>query len=233
MKTRRSRRQFLGLTAGLTAAAAGSLTLADSANATESSGKIDEFVRQLMGTLPKQPANGGWSATEDNILGPFYRAGAMYRAKVTPPCEPGRLLVVNGRVWGEDTRKPLAMSILDVWQADEHGVYDNQDPNNQPKITQMTNRARMVTDELGRYEFESIHPGRYKISPTVWRPEHIHFMVSHPGYKTLVTQLYFEGDPHNAADDFIKPSLIMKINKATAHGTTYDTVTFDIVLAKK
>ncbi len=230
---RKSRRKFLTSAGAAVAAAGGALVLPAGVGATETSGTVDAHVRQLLATLPKQPANGGFTATEDNILGPFYRKGAMFRAKVTPPMEPGRLLVVSGRVWGEDTRKPLSMAVLDVWQANDKGVYDNQDPNNQPGLTEFTNRARMVADEAGRYEFESIHPGRYMISATVWRPEHIHFMVTHPGYKTLITQLYFEGDPHNAADDFIKPSLIMKVNKATAHGTTYDTVTFDIVLAKK
>lgn len=227
----KSRRKFLAA-AGLGVVAAGSkLILPASASATQPSGKMDDHVRKLLAALPKQPANGSWSATEDNILGPFYREGAMFRAKVTPPMEPGRLLVVSGRVWGEDTRKPLSMAVLDVWQANAKGVYDNQ--NAKPGITDYTNRARMVTDEAGRYEFESIHPGRYKISDTVWRPEHIHYMVSAPGYVTLITQLYFEGDPHNATDEFIHKSLIMKVNKATAHGTTYDTVTFDIVLAKK
>lgn len=228
----RSRRRFL-LGAGAALAASAELFLpAHIRAATETSGKEDEHVRQLVATLPKQPTS-GWSATEDNILGPFHRKGAMFRAKVTPPLEPGRLLVVSGRVWGLDTRKPLSMAVLDVWQANDKGVYDNQDSAHPPSILDFTNRSRMVTDEAGRYEFETIHPGRYKIDATTWRPEHIHYMVSHPGYKTLVTQLYFDGDPHNKADEFIKPSLIMKVNKQTAHGTTYDTVTFDVVLEKK
>ena len=56
---------------------------------------------------PEAPAPAKLAVTEDNILGPYYRAGAPFRAKVTPPLEPGTVLVINGRVWGHDTKKPL------------------------------------------------------------------------------------------------------------------------------
>ncbi len=230
-----NRRQLLRL-AGLSAAAAGSgLILPAAAQPTPASGPVDDWAKELMATLPSRPA-AGWTATEKNILGPFHRPGALYRAKLTPPLEPGRLLVVSGRVWALDTRQPLSLATLDVWQADDKGHYDNDGSFGPPKANLLRMRARMVTDELGRYEFETIHPGRYKISdpgqPDLWRPEHIHYMVSYPGYKTLITQLYFEGDPYNGKDEFIRPSLIMKVVPATANGTTYDTVTFDIVLSK-
>lgn len=227
------RRRFLKM-AGLTAAAAapGLLVLPAGAAATPASGEPDAMAKALLAQLSSSPANGGWTATEKNIPGPFYRPRALYRAKVTPPLEPGRLLVVSGRVWGLDTKKPLSMAILDVWQANEQGRYDNDDPKNPPKPDVFENRARMVTDEVGRYEYETIHPGRY-LNGAEYRPEHIHYMVQAPGYKTLITQLYFDGDPHNATDPFIKSSLIMKVVPVKARGTTYDTVTFDIVLDPK
>ena len=53
----------------------------------------------------------------------LFREGAPYRAKVTPPLAEGTVLLVSGRVWGADTRKPLAGAVLDVWQADAHGRY--------------------------------------------------------------------------------------------------------------
>ena len=67
------------------------------------------------------PAPAQFAATEDNILGPFYRRGAPFRAKITPPLEPGTVLLVRGRVWGADTRKPLVNAVLDVWQANAKG----------------------------------------------------------------------------------------------------------------
>lgn len=56
-------------------------------------------------------------------------------------------------------------------------------------------------------------------------------MVSSPGYKTLVTQLYFEGDPENEKDSFIKPSLIIAPQAVTLPQGRFLLGTFDIVLA--
>jgi hypothetical protein len=36
--------------------------------------------------------------TEDDVLGPYYRALAPYRGKVTPPLAKGEVLVISGRV---------------------------------------------------------------------------------------------------------------------------------------
>src|SRR5262249_53530196 len=103
--------------------------------------------------------------TEDNILGPFYRAGAPFRAKITPPLEAGIVLVVSGRVWAFDTKKPLPMAVIDIWQANALGRYDNDDPKNPPSKDVFKNRARLITDETGYYEFETVHPAPYKIGP--------------------------------------------------------------------
>ena len=67
--------------------------------------------------------------------------------------------------------------------------------------------------------------------PKAWRPSHIHYLVRHPGYKDLITQLYFKDDPHNKADQFIKASLIVEVGRQKTENGTYETGTFDIVLA--
>ena len=46
----------------------------------------------------------------------------------------------------------------------------------------------------GAYELETIHPGRYRIGKNRWRPAHIHVLARCPGYKQLVTQIYFRGE---------------------------------------
>jgi protocatechuate 3,4-dioxygenase beta subunit len=168
---------------------------------------------------------------EDNIWGPYYRKGAPYRAKVTPPLAAGLVLLVQGRVWGADTRKPLAGASLDVWQADHQGHYDNEDSDRPRAENLFVNRARLVADESGYYEYETVHPGAYKTGPDTWRPSHVHYFVGHAGYGPLVTQLYFKGDPHNATDEFIKASLIIETQRRRVGKQEYEAGVFDIVLS--
>ncbi len=235
-----SRRGFLRHgTMGLAAAGLGALTLKAGAQPTESSGDAGEFGKHVLsrsGTVvvevepAKSPEN--FVLTEDNILGPYFRQGAPYRAKVTPPMEPGEVLVVRGRVWGIDTKKPLSGATLHIWQANSKGRYDNDDAENPPAKGIFHNRARLHVDETGYYEYETIVPGRYKIGPERWRPAHIHYAILAPGYKTLVTQLYFKGDPENERDDFIKESLIIDPEVVKTEHGNFKLGTFDIVLEK-
>jgi len=242
--TQLGRRDFLRTgTLGM-AAAVPALWLAEKTLATEPSGALGSFaafayqapapVAKASAGLPipaaQAPANP--KPTEDNILGPFHRRSAPFRGKLTPPLEPGQPLVVRGRVWGADTRKPLTGAVLDVWQANSQGRYDNDDPQSPPAANLFVNRVRLLTDESGYYEYETIKPGRYQIGEGIWRPAHIHYWVAAGGYKSLVTQMYFKGDPYNEKDDFIKASLIVD---AAEHRTPHGAILlamFDIVLAK-
>ena len=224
------RRRFVAL-GSLGLAGTASLTLPIFAQPTEASGELGEQSPVIAEIFPPKPP-ATLEPTEDNILGPYHRKSAPYRAKVTPPLEPGEPLVVRGRVWALDTRKPLAGAIIEVWQANAAGRYDNDDREHPPKPGVFVNRARVMTDETGYYEYETIKPGRYMIGPKQWRPAHIHYLVAAAGYKSLVTQLSFKGDPYNASDDFIKPSLIIDPTALKVRGATVQLGTFDIVLAK-
>lgn len=230
-----SRRNFLQSGALLASA----LFLPLDVFATETSGDPDEAAEiiksssssagsgQLLASVPPEKL----TVTEDNILGPYFRKGAPYRAKITPIGEQGTPLLVTGRVWSIQTRKPLSGAVLEIWHANDKGRYDNDDSSHPPATDSFVNRARLITDENGRYEFESIHPGRYRISDTAWRPAHVHYMVAYPNHKTLITQLYFAGDPYNEKDQFIKQSLIRTPQKETSNSVAYESVNFDIVLA--
>jgi catechol 1,2-dioxygenase len=227
-----SRREFLrqgalGLSAGL-----GALTLRADAQPTPESGRFDDALALLQKEAdPSVSPAGKWEPTADNILGHFHRPGAPFRAKITPPLEPGDVLLITGRVWAFDTKKPIASAVLDVWQANAKGRYDNDDPRNPPAKDVFKNRARLITDENGYYEYETIRPGAYKTGPEAWRPSHIHYLIRARGYKQLITQLYFKGDPHNAKDQFIKASLIIEPRKMKGEGGAYEQGVFDIVLA--
>jgi catechol 1,2-dioxygenase len=234
-----SRRDFVTGLATLGVGAA--LVLRADARPTVVSGTVREYRRLLKAIesplpglagpdrkMPAAPAK--LVPTEKNILGPYYRPGAPFRAKITPPLEPGTVTLISGRVWASDTKKPLAGARLDIWQANAKGRYDNDDPDHPPKKDFFLYRARLIADETGYYEFEKVHPGRYKIGPDAGRPSHIHYAVVASGYQMLVTQLYFKGDPYNAKDEFIHNSLIIepKTVKVTAGG--YESGTFDVVL---
>jgi protocatechuate 3,4-dioxygenase beta subunit len=244
-----SRRRFLE--SGL-AVTAGGLLVPSIVTATETSGDLGSYgsfiqqqttqptpaqlaenrLRELAIPAAQAPA-ANVRATEDNILGPYHRQNAPFRAKITPPLEPGTVLTIKGRVFGLDTRRILPSTVIDIWQANREGRYDNDDPDNRPADNLFVNRARIMTDENGYYEYETIHPGAYRIGPNAWRPPHIHYWVRKTGYRDLVTQLYFRGDMHQREDQFIRPSLIIDLREIrTPHGT-YKTGVFDIVLAPR
>jgi catechol 1,2-dioxygenase len=226
-----SRRDFMKWS--VSSAGASGLLLATGVGPTEASGNLGRYAAYLQekqGGGEARPAR--WAATEDNILGPFHRRGAPFRAKITPPLEPGTVLVVSGRVFGLDTRRPLANAVIDIWQANAQGRYDNDDPKRPAAENVFVNRARLVTDENGGYEYETIKPAPYRIDRTTWRPAHIHYWIRATGYRELITQLYFRGDEHQKADPWIKDSLIIELRQQkTAAGQAYLTGSFDIVLA--
>lgn len=222
--SRISRRNFLRTGAiGLAAVGAGSLVLRANEPPTPASGHAGEA-----GVLPVP-----FSPTERNIEGPFFRASAPFRAKITPPLAPGVVMLVRGRVWSFGTKKPIPHATLDIWQASAQGRYDNDDPGKPPAPNVFLNRARLITDESGVYEFETIHPGHYPLDETRLRPAHIHYRISHPQHKTLIMQLYFKGDRHIEGDPFVRPSLIIELEKREIGEATYESGVFDIVLAPR
>ena len=138
-----SRRRLLRWGLGATA---GGIILPSWATPTEASGELGSYglflqqppaqpeppadlaatrLREL--AIPPAQAPTEFRLTEPNIRGPYHRTGAPMRAKITPPLEPGTVLFIRGRVWGMDTRQPLANVSLDIWQANAQGRYDNDD----------------------------------------------------------------------------------------------------------
>ncbi len=163
--------------------------------------------------------------TEDNILGPFYKAGAPERNDlVEDPKEPGVRLRLSGTVFTREgeTCTPAAGALLDIWQAnapegDDPAVYDQ---------VGFRFRGKIFTDAKGRYELFTIIPGNY-LNGAQFRPAHIHVTASGDGIQELTTQLYFEGDPYNDIDPFIHEALIMPLEDDGQGGKR---ATFDFVL---
>jgi len=93
--------------------------------------------------------------------------------------------------------KPITRVILDFWQADAQGEYDN---------TGFRLRGHQLTDDAGRYRLESVVPGIYP-----GRTRHFHVNVQAPGQPLLTTQLYFPGESGNQRDGIFDPDLVMKV----------------------
>jgi hydroxyquinol 1,2-dioxygenase len=190
-------------------------------------------------------------ATEATVFGPFF-------VEDSPAIElggdmafgaPGEPCWVTGTVTGTDG-KPLVGAKIEVWEADEDGLYDVQ-----RDAGARAARAHLFTDAEGGYRFWGLTPTPYPIpddgpvgkmlaavgrSPL--RASHLHFMVTHEGCRTLVTHIFPEGDPIGWKDTVfgVKESLIKRFERqATGTPTpdgrdvdgTWSKVRFDIVLA--
>jgi catechol 1,2-dioxygenase len=131
----------------------------------------------------------------------------MRRALVDQGIE-GVALMITGRVLSQDCKTPLGEVLMDVWQADAAGRYDN-DGTFGRGATPLRLRGRLVTDASGAYSIRTILPGRY-LNGSTYRPAHVHVKLSARGHQPITTQLYFPDDPYNAGDPFIRKSLIMQ-----------------------
>ena len=124
--------------------------------------------------------------------GPFYTADAptISDSMLAEPSEAGQRIIISGRVVTLDCLKYIPATIIDIWHADDAGAYDN---------TGFNLRGVTQSNDQGFYLFETILPGKY-LNGAQFRPSHIHFKITPPGFPTLTTQLYFEGDTSIPAD---------------------------------
>ncbi len=153
------------------------------------------------------PAELTATATE----GPYFKAGSPERASLVEPGMPGTRLVLAGRVLSRSCA-PIASALLDFWQADANGDYDNAG---------YRLRGHLFADAQGRYRLESVVPGLYP-----GRTRHLHVKVQAPGRTALTTQLYFPEEQRNAADSIFRPDLVVRVERSA----TQWTASFDFVL---
>lgn len=149
--------------------------------------------------------------TPNTVLGPFHREGAEevdHDHNIANEGTIGEPVVISGRVLTVEG-EPIAGALLDIWQASAEGFYDVQDQN-QPD---MNLRAKLRTDAEGRFRFRTVKPSSYpipydgpvgKMLKTLnrhpYRPAHVHFIISAPGYETAVTHIFVEGDQYLDSD---------------------------------
>lgn len=148
--------------------------------------------------------------TESTVFGPFYVEGApaydlgedVANGAAGVPCQ------VRGTVRGLDG-EPVPGAEIHVWQADAEGKYDVQ----REAMKEHQARGVLHADGEGRYHFRSILAEAYPIPDDgpvgdmlratrrhPWRPAHLHFMIKAPGYETLITHVFRDGDPYLDSD---------------------------------
>lgn len=144
--------------------------------------------------------------TPPQTSGPFYPGEELFKADNDLTQVPGRprakgqVIYVRGQVLDEGCQ-PIANANVEIWQACVSGKYNNRkDPNPAPLDPNFKYWGEAFTNQNGEYMFKTIVPGAYPADDNWVRPPHIHYRVTALGYKELVTQMYFKGDPRNTKD---------------------------------
>jgi protocatechuate 3,4-dioxygenase beta subunit len=144
--------------------------------------------------------------------GPYFKAGSPERSSLVTGGTAGTKITLTGWVVTSGCT-PVPGAVLDFWQADESGRYDNSG---------YTMRGHIVTDSQGRYVIETVIPGVYP-----GRTRHIHVKVQVPGKPLLTTQLYFPEDAvRNKADSIYNGRLLVR----WLDGAARTTARFDFVM---
>lgn len=190
-------------------------------------------------------------ATESTVFGPFFVANSPRYANGDNIANgaPGEPCYLAGHVRSL-SGEAIPDARIEIWQADDEGHYDVQVAG----LPEARGRGHLFTDSDGRYAFWSVRPSAYPIpndgpvgdllaaaNRSPMRPAHVHFMITAPGYQTLVTHVFAEGDPYLDSDAVfgVKSSLITPFERhepgvAPDGGqinTPYYTMRYDFTLA--
>lgn len=133
-------------------------------------------------------------STPPQMAGPFFTPQSPERSSLIEPSMKAKRMRLMGQV--VDTRcQPVPGALLDFWQCDEKGEYDNQG---------FRLRGHQFADRKGQFVLDTVVPGAYP-----GRTPHLHVKVQRKGGQILTTQLYLPGHPGNAGDFLFDPRLLM------------------------
>jgi protocatechuate 3,4-dioxygenase beta subunit len=128
--------------------------------------------------------------------GPYFKPRSPERKSLVSTSFAGTALVLTGGVYTRSC-KPVEGALLDFWQCDEKGVYDNSG---------FDLRGHQFAGADGAFRLETMHPGLY-----TGRTRHIHVKVQAPNRPVLTTQLYFPNEPQNSRDGIFHQDLVMRV----------------------
>ncbi len=113
----------------------------------------------------------------------------------------GQILHLAGHV-KDRSGAPIANALVEIWQCDARGYYIHTDNYRADKADgNFQGYGRFETDRRGSYRFRTIRPVPYA---TGGRPPHIHFQITAPGYRRLITQMYSADDPNDPNDPVLR-----------------------------
>jgi protocatechuate 3,4-dioxygenase beta subunit len=165
-------------------------------------GKDEEEARGPTSQRAPTPAcDDGDEPTPSLTEGPFFTPDSPERRSLLERGVAGTPLVVRGRVLTAECR-PVRRALLDFWQADGRGEYDNEG---------YRLRGHQFTDARGRYLLRTVVPGEYP-----GRTRHIHVKAQAPRGELLTTQLFFPGQARNEEDPIFDPALVMDVRGGRA-----------------
>jgi protocatechuate 3,4-dioxygenase beta subunit len=161
---------------------------------------------------PTPACHDGDEPTVAQTEGPFFKPSSPERIELIEAGIAGQRIELVGFVLTRNC-KPIAGALLDFWQADAKGEYDNSG---------FRLRGHQFTDADGRFRLRTVVPGNY-----VGRTRHIHVKVQPRGGRVLTTQLYFPGEARNRSDGLFRKELLVR----TAKNEGWLAGRFDFVLA--
>ncbi|MCM3733829.1 catechol 1,2-dioxygenase [Fictibacillus nanhaiensis] len=204
-------------------------------------GEIPLFMDVFFETHVLNSIYSGYPGTEPSLLGPYHIENTPMLEEpyvlTQRADEKGDVLYFKGTVRSVDG-KPLANTLVDMWQADADGEYSHYADD----IPEYNLRGRFYTDENGQFEVKTIVPAPYKIptnGPTgefldyidhhPYRPAHLHIQFKQEGYENLITQVFFEGDPWIETDvaEGVRSTLITKLEHHEDTNGSYKTASLD------
>jgi protocatechuate 3,4-dioxygenase beta subunit len=147
---------------------------------------------------PTPACHDGDEPTLAQTEGPFFKPSSPERVELIEAGMAGQPIALVGFVLSRNC-KPIAGALLEFWQADDKGQYDNSG---------FRLRGHQFTDADGRYRLKSIVPGAYP-----GRTRHFHVKVQPSGGRVLTTQLYFPGEAKNRSDGLFRKELLVRTAK--------------------
>lgn len=187
------------------------------------------------------------AGTETSLLGPFFREKApeIELGGTLAQVSQGEEIMLYGRVTDTEGRG-VAGAEIDVWQTNAEGLYDLQA--HDPSVMDM--RGRLRCDGDGNFRFRTVRPIGYSIpmdgpvgelvrqqARHGFRPAHIHILIAAPGYRELVTALYFAEDEHVDSDTVFGVSKSLVVSARTdlpdAPVTGMPSIRYDFTMSRE